>query len=121
MTAPENPDVCWYYFMVNVDGRLVYYGTDGKRTAGLGCAYTELPPAFQLTVFDPGFSPADWFPGSVMYQIFPDRFRRSSDDTAQRGLSYHRLKGRCVYEHKNWDDKPLYRPVAGENAYNPCD
>ena len=121
ITVPQIPDVYWYYFTINIDGKLVYYGADGKRTAGLGCAYTEPPPAFQLTVYDAGFMPAGWFPGSVMYQIFPDRFRRSGDDTAQKGLDYHRAKGRSVYEHKNWNAKPLYKPVAGQSEYNPCD
>ena len=72
--VPAQPDTYWYHFALNVGGEVVYYGADGKRTAGLGCAYTELPPAFQLTVYDPGFMPAGWFPGAVMYQIFPDRF-----------------------------------------------
>lgn len=120
-TAPQNPDVYWYYFAVNVDGKLVYYGADGKRTAGLGCAYSEPPPAFQLTVYDADFMPASWFPGSVMYQIFPDRYRRSNDDTAQKGLDYHRAKGRSVYEHKSWSAKPLYKPLPGQSVYNPCD
>ena len=120
-SAPHEPDTYWYHFAVNVDGKLVYYGADGKRTAGIGCAYTELPPAFQLTVYAPGFMPAKWFPGAVMYQIFPDRFRRSQDGTAQRGLDYHRSKGRAVYEHKSWNEKPLFRPLTGQKAYDPCD
>lgn len=121
ITAPKTPDVYWYHFAVNVDGKLYYYGADGKRTAGLGCVYTEPPPAFQLTVYEPSFSPADWLPGAVMYQIFPDRFRRSDDGTARKGMAYHRSKGRCVAEHKKWDEKPLYKPVDGAKAYNPCD
>jgi len=119
--APSEPDTYWYHFAVKVDGKIVYYGADGNRTAGMGCAYTELPPAFQLTVYAPGFMPAAWFPGAVMYQIFPDRFRRSRDDTAQKGLEYHRSKGRTVYEHKNWDEIPLYKPLEGQKAYKPCD
>ena len=65
--------------------------------------------------------PAVWFPGAVMYQIFPDRFRRSEDDTAQKGFEYHRSKGRTVYEQKNWDEMPLYKPLEGQKAYDPCD
>ena len=119
--ATFEPDTYWYHFAVKVDGKFVYYGADGKRTAGMGCSYTELPPAFQLTVYAPGFMPAVWFPGAVMYQIFPDRFRRSEDDTAQKGFEYHRSKGHTVYEHKNWDEMPLYKPLEGQKAYDPCD
>ena len=121
ITVPAEPDTYWYHFTVVIDGKHIYYGADGKRTVGIGCAYTEPPPAFQLTVYDAQFSPADWLFGAVMYQIFPDRFSRSSDDTAQKGMAYHRSKGRSVYEHKNWDEKPLYKPLAGESVYNPCD
>ncbi len=121
INAPSKPDVYWYHFVINIEGKIVYYGANGKRTAGLGCAYTEPPPAFQLTVYASEFSPADWFPGSVMYQIFPDRFRRSQDDTAQKGLHYHRSKGRRVYEHKSWNGKPLFKPLAGQSDYSPCD
>ncbi len=119
--APVEPDAYWYYFAVVIDDKHIYYGADGKRTVGLGCAYTEPPPAYQLTVYDPGFAPADWLFGAVMYQIFPDRFRRSNDDTAQKGMAYHRSKGRCVYEHNDWNEKPLYKPLLEGEPYNPCD
>ncbi|MCK7477627.1 MAG: alpha-amylase family glycosyl hydrolase [Candidatus Moduliflexus flocculans] len=56
-----------------------------------------------------------------MYQIFPDRFRRSNDQTAKKGIEYHRSKGRHVYYHEKWEEKPLFSPLPGEKDYNPCD
>jgi glycosidase len=121
ITAPAVPNVYWYYFTINIGGKLCYYGAKGQRTGGVGCIYSERPPSYQLTVYDAGFEVPAWFQQSVMYQIFPDRFRPSNDQTAQKGIAYHRAKGRRVYYHKKWDEKPLFTPLKGEASYNPCD
>ena len=119
--APQNPDAYWYYFVVSVSDQRIYYGAEGKRTCGLGCAYTEPPPAFQLTVYRYGFDVPEWFQKSVMYQIFPDRFARSDDDTARKGLQYHKQKGRTVHYHDKWNEQPFYKPLPREKHYCPCD
>lgn len=119
--APHEPGVYWYYFTINTGERIVYYGTEGKRKGGIGVAYTETPPAYQLTVYQSNFDTPAWFRGSVMYQIFPDRFKRSGEKTVKAGLDNHRAKGRCVVEHKRWNEEPLYKPLKGEAHYNPCD
>jgi glycosidase len=121
ITAPSMPGVYWYYFKVNTGEKIVYYGTEGKRKGGIGCAYTETPPSYQLTVYNKDFDTPSWFRKSVMYQIFPDRFKRSGEDTVNAGLDYHRKKGRLVHEHKRWNEEPLYKPLPGEEHYNPCD
>ncbi len=119
--APHEPGVYWYYFAINTGERIVYYGTEGKHKGGIGVAYTETPPAYQLTVYKADFLTPAWFRGSVMYQIFPDRFKRSGEKTVKAGLDDHRAKGRCVVEHKRWNEEPLYKPLDGEAHYNPCD
>ncbi len=121
ITAPSKTGVYWYHFSVNTGERIIYYGTEGKRRGGIGCAYTEMPPAYQLTVYNKDFDTPAWFRKSVMYQIFPDRFKRSGEETVKAGLHYHREKGRCVYEHKRWNEEPLYKALPGEKHYNPCD
>lgn len=121
ISAPDKPDVYWYYFNVSVDGKVYYYGAEGGQTAGLGCVYTEQPPAFQLTVYATGYDTPDWLKNSVIYQIFPDRFARSDDDTAQRGVEYHVQKGRKAALHARWDEAPRYRPLPGEKDYDPSD
>ena len=121
LDAPDNPDVYWYYFVVSVNEQHIYYGAAGKHTCGIGCAYTEPPPAYQLTVYRDDFDVPEWFQKSVMYQIFPDRFARSDDDTAKKGLQYHRDKGRTVYYHQRWNEQPLYKPMQGSVHYCPCD
>lgn len=62
----------------------------------------ELGP-YQLTVYDPTDKVPDWFGKGMCYQIFPDRFRRTSvpDPTGMVG-------GRTV--HQSWDEEPVWRP-----------
>ena len=60
---------------------------------------------WRLTVYRAGFTTPAWFRTGVMYQIFPDRFRRAkSRDVA--GLVGPRTL------HENWDELPEYRPNA---------
>ncbi len=121
LNAPAKPDVYWYYFNISVGGTVYYYGAEGGVSAGLGCVYTEHPPAFQFTVYDAAFDTPGWLKNATIYQIFPDRFARSDDDTARRGVEYHRSKGRKAELHERWTDKPRYRPLPGEKNYEPCD
>lgn len=121
INAPSLPNVYWYYFTINIGGKLCYYGAKGQRTGGAGCIYSDRPPSYQLTVYDSAFETPAWFQKSIMYQIFPDRFRRSNDQTAQKGIAYHRSKGRRVYYHEKWDELPLFEPLPGEKDYDPCD
>ncbi len=59
--------------------------------------------AYQLTVFDGNENVPSWFGEGMSYQIFPDRFNRTSipDPTGLVG-------GRTV--HDNWDEEPDYLP-----------
>ena len=72
---PEVPCLVWYYFIIRTsDGRTQYYGAD----SGEGRLESHAPRSYQITVYDGAFTtPAHWREG-IVYQIFPDRFRRSS-------------------------------------------
>ena len=65
--TPSIPEVYWYYFTINIGGKVCYYGVQGSRTAGIGCVYSAHPPSYQLTVYDPAFDVPQWFQKSVMY------------------------------------------------------
>ncbi|MHB8963433.1 MAG: glycoside hydrolase family 13 protein [Saccharofermentanales bacterium] len=73
---------------------------------------------FQITVFDKDFHTPDWFKGSVMYQIFPDRFARSSDYTFEKMKGTRDIPDR-IY-HSDWSDEVDY---TGKNShtYKACD
>jgi glycosidase len=121
LAAPDTPGVYWYYFCINIDNKIYYYGTDGKKTSGTGSVYTDPPPAYQMTVYGADFATPDWLKKSVMYQIFPDRFRRSPATDANKGVAYHKSRGRKAFLHEKWEEAPLYLPLKGEEHYTPCD
>ena len=54
---------------------------------------------FELTSYAPYKTP-DWFKSGVMYQIFPDRFKRCGNVSVKKGAYYH----------ENWYDTPVYLP-----------
>ena len=78
---------------------LVWYSFRLERLDG---KCLELPER-QLTVYDGTAEVPAWFGEGVTYQIFPDRFRRTSipDPTGMVG-------GRSV--HTGWFEEPVWRP-----------
>ena len=56
-----------------------------------------------------------------MYQIFPDRFARDTSDTAQRGIEYHRSRGRQVKYHEGWNEPVDWQPNSADGFYFPLD
>lgn len=95
--APEQPELIWYGFRLRrASGEEVWLGQNG-----LGPEKDML--RWQQTVYDDTLSTPDWFGRGVTYQIFPDRFCRTSiPDPA--GM----LGDRVV--HQNWDEGMEYLP-----------
>lgn len=95
----------WYHFELET-------GTGRKSirlTAnGEGSFSGSLP--FQQTVYEPGFRTPDWLSGGIIYQIFPDRFRRSGQPKDPLP------EGRVLRE--DWGGQPLFRPVDGKIRNN---
>ncbi len=76
---------------------------------------------FRLTVFEQGFETPDWFKHSVMYQIFPDRFGFSLDNTAKNGIEYHTSLGQTPELHGSITEPVRYMPRSFETNYLPDD
>lgn len=97
--APAKPGLYFYRFSLEtplgIKNLTCGFGGEGALEAGR---------LWQLTVYDRDFQTPDWLAGGVMYQIFPDRFFRSSQKKsnvpADRKL------------HENWDDQPDWKPDA---------
>lgn len=95
-TAPQEPNLCWYAFrFTRADGSTVCYGRSGW------CGQDGLA-RWQLTVYEDTPTPA-WFGQGVTYQIFPDRFRRTSVPDVG-GMVGRR------WVHDNWSDQPVFLP-----------
>ncbi|HPY94971.1 MAG TPA: alpha-amylase family glycosyl hydrolase, partial [Clostridia bacterium] len=98
INAPDHPGLVWYDFKaLNERGHWMYYGNARDKLGGIGQLYQDPPPAFQITVYDPAFSPPDFLREGIMYQIFPDRFHRSRLPVSERA-------DRVL--HKEWDEPP---------------
>ncbi|MBQ7514998.1 MAG: 4-alpha-glucanotransferase [Schwartzia sp.] len=95
---PPEGGLIWYYFILSVDGKTVYYGNNDGRLGGRGQAKEEAPASYQITVYDKGADTPAWFRRSVMYQIFPDRFYREGPAAEKPGAVLHSC----------WKDAPQY-------------
>ncbi len=118
------PRVLFYRFRIETDAGVVYYAarTDQLTTAGHafmleGDASSACAPGgFQLTAYDGAFQVPAWFPGSIMYQIFPDRFARGDAGIRWGGVDSHARRGWPVEVHEDWNEPPAW----GE-SYDPVD
>ncbi len=111
--TPAHSGIVWYYFLIDgPEGRRYYSGTEGE-----GSIYTEQPDSYQLTVYDPYETP-DWFKNTIVYQIFPDRFRRQGGIL---GIEEHTRLFGAPRIHESWSDSPDYLPVNGQRYYVPED
>lgn len=121
LSVSETPCLCWYYFVLegaagSGGADLIYYGNNPQQLGGKGQIYSEIPPAFQITVYEKESVP-EWYCNSIVYQIFPDRFARSADwaelqQAADPGSDW---KGPCRVIQQNWYDTPYYtRNPRGE-------
>lgn len=120
--APHYPSVMWYHFTLHLDQNTrIYYGPQAGWRTGVGEVYWSAPPSYQLTVIAHGFVTPGWFKGGVMYQIFPDRFRKGNPEQVQKGFEYHNKRGRNFRMHSTWDELPEYKPVGEELFYQPSD
>ena len=57
--------------------------------------------SWQLTVYDADFQTPEWMKGSIMYQIFPDRFKKSPQYTATLAANEE-----IRVRHDDWNDIP---------------
>ena len=96
VTAPQKPELTWYHFRFwRDDGSGCIMDKSGYRSDGHMAAW-------QMTTYRPDHTP-EWFGRGATYQIFPDRFRRTSAPSPE-GLVGDR------WVHEDWADQPEWRP-----------
>ena len=97
--VPAYACLLWYYFIIEVNGRIIYYGNNPELSGGRGKLYDREPPAYQLTVYKASNMPK-WLYGGFIYQIFPDRFF----NPYEKPLA---MKRDSLW-HDDWYREPLY-------------
>ena len=107
---PQTPAICEYFFYVeNRDGAGAYYGNAWDGLGGVGTPSGPEPIPFQITVYDPEYQTPEYLRKGVMYQVFPDRFRRTGTPRSDRS---------DLLIHENWEDIPMRRVDAVKEKDN---
>lgn len=109
LTLPSEPCLVFYSFEASFGGSAVYYGNNPQRRGGLGAQYLQDPIPYQITVYDGGFHTPDWLKEGVMYQIFPDRFAKST--------AYAPPVERDDIIRREWGDTPYHTPGQFGGTY----
>jgi len=115
----DEPCALWYAFYIETESSAQWLCPDA--TGFIGRLYPRRESGFRLTVYKRGFDTPEWFRRSVMYQIFPDRFAFSQDDTAKKGVEYHLKHGQTPELHKSLDEPVRWQPRSFEKDYSPDD
>lgn len=118
-TAPDTAQALWYFFRVETEDGTHWICPDA--TGFIGRIYGRECGGFRLTVCQRDFDTPAWFRRAVMYQIFPDRFAFSDDDTAACGVEYHRALGQNPELHGSLDEPVRWWPREFERDYSPDD
>ncbi len=110
MTGPM-----FYCFRLRREGGVPYWYGKMRPTAQhpdiTGGIYNEIPPMWQVTVYDKSFQTPKWYGEGITYQIFPDRFARSHIPRKQGCKSPRTV-------HTEWDGVPEYRPTSENIVLN---
>lgn len=100
--TPQVSGLIWYYFIIELKGKILYYGNNIKKSGGIGRVNEFPPDSYQLTVYKPDIDNPVWFSESIMYQIFVDRFCNGMET----GWALNPREG--IVLRKNWEDSPAY-------------
>ncbi len=99
----DEPGLIWYYFELETDIGVVYYGNNSENLGGKGEMSFQTPShSFQITVYDERYKTPDWFKEAIAYQIFPDRFYNGNEDGAFLYESGDIIK-------RKWGEQPYYK------------
>ena len=101
----EERGLYFYYFTVTNDQgtfRLFKQGDDTNMEAG---------DLWQLSCVPADFTTPDWAKGAIIYQVFPDRFRKEGSCDLTGKLEPYTVHGR-------WDEEVDWRPTAEGKVLN---
>ena len=94
-------DTGLYFYYFEVRSEIGMYFLSNNKFQAVPTLYFDEVNCWQLTVYDKEFHTPDWFKGGIMYQIFPDRFKKSNKYKAQIARNEEvRIK------HFDWNENP---------------
>ena len=78
---PEKAGLVWYYFELETERGMVYYGNNSKQLGGIGeMCFNSPSNSYQITVYNEDYKTPDWFKTGIAYQIFVDRFCNGNEN-----------------------------------------
>ncbi|MGN1383263.1 MAG: alpha-amylase family glycosyl hydrolase, partial [Eubacterium sp.] len=95
----------WYHFRILTDEGWI---CAGKSPRGNRAMITDVPAAWQQTVYRRKYLAPEWLYGGVFYHIFVDRFCHSGN--------YVQMEGKVI--RRDWGGTPEYRPNAQGKILN---
>lgn len=113
VTFPE-PVIVWYSFIAswtdNTGQHEVHAGPRQGKTGGEAVIYEQGDaPSFQITVYKHREIRPEWYEKGMVYQIFPDRYRRDENwrERTEAALAKPRngIARRMI---ENWTEPPIY-------------
>ena len=89
--TPTQLTTIYYRFIVQDGTSTAYYADDKYMNGGWGQTTSSMVDnSYDITVYDPAFTPIPWMQNAVIYQIFPDRFSngRKNNDASTTAPRY---------------------------------
>ena len=104
------PLIVWYSFVVRTSDLELRCGAAQGRTGGEGVTYDYAEvPSFQITVYRHRETRPTWYEHGMVYQIFPDRYRRDPQwrERCEKALAepHNGIPRRIV---EDWNEPPVY-------------
>ena len=103
----EQRGLYFYRFEIETDAGILFVGRDEDACAVI----RDFLPEWQLTVCSAEYATPGWLDGGIMYQIFPDRFRRSGKTPLPAVRNSRSI-------HRDWYGRPLFKADVPEYSAN---
>ena len=106
----DEQQIIWYSFHAAGPGGTCHLGAAQGRVGGEGVCYDYLEvPSFQITVYKHRETRPQWYEHGLVYQIFPDRYRRDDQWRERTVREVNRpRKGAAKRIVWDWDTAPTY-------------
>ena len=112
---PEKAGLVWYYFELETERGMVYYGNNSKQLGGIGeMCFNSPSNSYQITVYNEDYKTPDWFKTGIAYQIFVDRFCNGNENGEFLGNRTDIIK-------RNWGEQPFYKAEQFGGEYKAND
>ena len=102
--SPSIAKTIFYHFKISLGDKNnnIYYGNNSLALGGLGEVYENYPIDYQITLYYKNNIVPTWFKESIIYQIFPDRFRNGNKDSKINEPKEN------SFLYGQWNDIPMY-------------